>query len=514
MVQILMMSEIEVQHDGADKQLWKLPCSGLGLLILLLFYLYRDGISSAVSLWAHTGAYNHCFLIIPIFFYLTWSNRAELGGCTPRVCPVGIAVILLFSGLWLLASQAGIAEGTHFAIVGVLQGVILTVLGWRIYLRFLLPFSYLWLLVPSGTFAIPTLQTITAKGSAALLAMTGIPTYLGGFTIDIPSGSYVVAPGCAGLNFVLASLATSAAFAELIYRSWPRRLAFIGALLLLAVVGNILRVYLIIAIAHATNNIGNIVDDHLLYGWGFFSLLLLASMWIGQRFRQDLGPDRPLPPTRAGKRDEGVGTLAILAVLTVAAMAAGPLAANLLWPPTNAPKAAMPSLACGPFAPIETANRKTPAVGIVDGFASVDCDVDGHRLQLEVAWLDRPVREGKLWGLEQRIGSSEAWTSIKTTVETVTVNGQSVPVGIDLQSRGSRQRTVWSLFWADRAWRAPGLATMVADLAAQLKGRRHAALVRLSTDFDGDTAATTTLLTTLLAGQSLDSLAGGNAAVQ
>ncbi len=502
-----VMNDSTVQSAIDNRYKWQLAIICVVFVILLMFFLFWNGIRSAVSLWIHSGTYNHCFLILPIFFYMVWSDRTELKGFTPRPSLWGGGVILLFASLWLLCFLSGVAEGVQFAIIGIVQGVFLTLFGWRVYVLLAVPFCYLWLLVPSGEFIVPTLQLVTAKSAAGLLDLVGIATFRDGIGIEVPSGAYIVAPGCAGLNFVLAALATSAAYAELIYRSWRRRVAFVLALLALAVVGNALRVFLIIAIAHATNNIGDIVDDHILYGWGFFSLLLFAAMALGQRFRQD----RPISGTARPRAPASPPTVPSAAILTAAAFSSAlvvtaPLVVGLCWPDVERPVAAIPNLSCGSLETVAARPEWPTIVKQVDALESVDC-ADGRHVHFTVAVLERPVRDGKLLGVERWIAPDEGWNHIERKLTSLQIAGHRIPVQADLETRGSGRRLIWSLFWAGGTWRTPGLRAALADLGAELAGHRRAVLVLAATEVEEDAQSADLFLRNFLASQPLEHLA-------
>ena len=100
----------------------------------------------------------------------------------------------------------------------------------------------------------------------------------------MPTGRYHIEPGCAGLNFLLATVALAPLYAYLMYRSAWKRLAAVVIALFLAVVMNGVRIAGIIALTHWSDRKLNIVDDHLLYGWGFFALVLLAAGYVGSFF--------------------------------------------------------------------------------------------------------------------------------------------------------------------------------------------------------------------------------------
>lgn len=477
---------------------WRPAVGGIALIAGLMLVLFWDGMRSAVWLWMSSSTYNHSLLILPVFVFLVWSARDGLVGLTPRPTLLGGCVIAVFSGFWLLSHLSGVAEGVQFSIVGMMQGVLLTVLGGRIYLRLLLPFSYLWLLVPSGQFLVPGLQEVTAASAARLLELVGIPVFRDGIAIEVASGSYLVAPGCAGLNFVLAALALSMAYAELIYRSWGRRTAFVLALLALAVIGNALRVFLIIAVAHVSGNVGNIADDHILYGWAFFSVLLLGAMALGQRFRQDGGGEtaavEAAPPAGPSRSIQTATVFAALLITASPALVFG------LRSEGARPGIVLPPVSCGSAA-ASVAEPGWPAqVGQVDSLAAVDCG----GVHFVTAGLDRPLRQGKLVGVERWVAAGDGWNRIGRRVTSQRIGDRTIPVQADLEVRGSRRRLIWSLFWVGDGWRVPGWPVALADLRMDLLGRRRAILVLAATSADEGEAAAETVLRTFLEGRPLD----------
>ncbi|MBY0429862.1 MAG: exosortase, partial [Rhodospirillales bacterium] len=273
---------------------WPAAMAVIGLGLMTALAAFHQGLAGMLHQWSTSSAYNHAFLILPISLYLIWERRADLAALRPDPSFRGIGLVLASGVAWLAANSLGIDEGVHFAILGILQGLLLTALGAKVYRLLLFPLSYLWLMVPTGGFLVAPLQTVTAVLSTALLKLSAIPVYTEGWTIEVPSGTYFVARGCAGLNFLLASLALALVYGYLVYaRPWKRVVA-VAAMLSVAILGNAVRVWGIIALAHLTDNRIDIVDDHLLYGWGFFSLLLLGMMALGSRFRDE--PSAAAPP--------------------------------------------------------------------------------------------------------------------------------------------------------------------------------------------------------------------------
>ena len=123
--------------------------------VVTLVGLFWDTVTSAVELWWRRSTYNYAFLILPISAYLVWRKRDDLRAETPSGSLWGVAVTALFGFLWLICDLAEVNEGRHIAFVGMLQGILLACLGWRIFKLLSFPILYLWLLVPTGTVFLP-----------------------------------------------------------------------------------------------------------------------------------------------------------------------------------------------------------------------------------------------------------------------------------------------------------------------------------------------------------------------
>lgn len=473
---------------------WRYSIIFLSISVISILIFHFQEVTRTVNLWTLSGNYNHCFLILPIFAYMIWETRARVSALAPRPTAWGGPFLVLFSVTWLLSDVSGIAEGAQLSIVGLIQATVLTLLGWRIYFRLFIPFQMLWLLVPTGTVLIPFLQDVTAVGTEILLNnVTDIPTYREGLVIEVPSGLYLVAPSCAGLNFLLAALTVSLAYAELTYRSWGRRLVFIAALVTLAVVGNVFRVFLIITIAHMTNNVGDIVGDHLIYGWGFFSLVMLAAMWFGQRFQETTPPTAPARSSAAtGSRpraeDGNRGPMMIATTLVLLVIIAVPTAAEALRPPDAGMAVAAPNLDCADgWRRGDSADAPAIKADQADATAVIAC-TDGRRgLFAIVALLERPLKDGKLLGLERRLIDRSAWHRLGQRVGSLSMEGTSAPVLQETFDIGNRRLLVWSLRWAGGGWRGTLWDTALADLRAELAGQRRAGLILVAAESFGET---------------------------
>ncbi len=113
-------------------------------------------------------------------------------------------------------------------------------------------------------------------------------------------GRYEIAEACAGLRFLIATVALGALFAHMMYRKPAKIALFMVACFGLPLVGNGLRALFTVTVANYTNNRVAAGIDHILYGWMFAVAIIFTLMYVGARFR-DPDADAPPPPAACAR---------------------------------------------------------------------------------------------------------------------------------------------------------------------------------------------------------------------
>ncbi len=258
----------------------------LGVGIAAMIALFWPECRAAVKVWSESTAYGHCYLVIPIAAYLAWDRRDALRGLIPQPNAALALIALPLPFVWLAAERLGIMEGRQLIAIALLQVLFLTVLGWRLFRALSGPLLYLFFLVPFGLFLTPVLQVFTAHFIEVGLNLLGIPHFITNMTIEISSGTFYVAEACAGLRFLIASIAFGVFFALLNYRSPGRRTAFIAASIVIPIIANGFRALGIVVLGNILGSAQAAAADHLIYGWFFFSFVTLLLVMAGLPFRE------------------------------------------------------------------------------------------------------------------------------------------------------------------------------------------------------------------------------------
>jgi exosortase A len=301
----------------------------LALGILVLLGLFHAEVVAALKVWSESTAFGHCYLVLPIAAWLAWERRAALLGLTPQPVPSLAVLAVPLVCIWFAADRLGIMEGRQFALLGLVWLLVLAVVGLRICAALAAPLAYLVFLVPFGAFLVPSLQDFTARFIDFGLDMLDIPHIVTAVSIEIPEGNFEVAAACAGLRFLIAAIAFGALYACIIYRSTPRRLAFIAACVVVPILANGVRALGIVVVGHIKGSAQAGAVDHILYGWLFFTIVLLLLLLLGLPFRQDTASVKAAAYQSAPHRQQwGAAAITVSAVLLLAAC--GPAAASWL----------------------------------------------------------------------------------------------------------------------------------------------------------------------------------------
>nr|MBP7574762.1 exosortase A [Rhodoferax sp.] len=265
---------------------WRQASVALALLIGWILFLYRDTGVAMVTIWSRSETFTHAFLVAPISLWLIWRQRNSLLAQVPRPNLWVLLVVFFVAFGWLLGDLVAVNAVTQLALVALLVLTVPAVLGMTIARLIIFPLGFLFFAVPIGEFLLPQLMAWTADFTVLALRLSGIPVYREGLQFVIPSGNWSVVEACSGVRYLIASLTVGTLFAYLNYQSIRRRVLFVIVSLLVPVLANWLRAYLIVMLGHLSGNKLATGVDHLVYGWLFFGIVIMLMFMIGARWSE------------------------------------------------------------------------------------------------------------------------------------------------------------------------------------------------------------------------------------
>ncbi len=256
----------------------------LGVLLLAWGLVYQDALIGMEAIWSRSDTFAHGYFILPISLWLLWRDKTYLLASTVQATwlPIPLLAISLFVGLFAYAADINVLG--QLSAVTSLIFLLWSLVGNKLAWRYKFPLAYLLFAVPMGENLIPWLQDVTAWFTVFFLKLNGIPVFVDGLYIQIPTGMFEVAVACSGIRYLIASLAVGSLYGYLTYNKTHKQLIFFIFALFLPILANGIRAYGIVAIAYYSDMKYATGADHLIYGWVFFGFIIMLMFWVGGFF--------------------------------------------------------------------------------------------------------------------------------------------------------------------------------------------------------------------------------------
>jgi exosortase len=250
------------------------------------------------------GAYSHGYLVLAIsawFCIRAWRASAKPFIGRP-----------MWSALPMLAGIAGMALLAEVLYIGQIRTAFLPLLllasiglclGRNALSRLAWPVLFLYMALPVWGVINGPLQALTTAVSQALVTSIGVPVFVEGNFVHLPSGTFEIASGCSGLSFFVAALTLAGVYCTLFLHTRGSRALLMLAAGAAGLVANWLRVASLIVIGHVTHMQHYLIRvDHLYYGWALFMLTMIPLFLLARRLEdRDLargtlqGVGQPVP---------------------------------------------------------------------------------------------------------------------------------------------------------------------------------------------------------------------------
>lgn len=316
------------QSTASTHHAWRTALPVYALLLACVVGLYFDTAQAIVTIWIRSDTFTHGFLVPPIVVWLVWRKRQAIAQLAPKPSLLAWPLIAGAAFAWLLGDLAAVNALRQLAFVSLIILLVPALLGWTVTRSIAFPLAFLFFAVPFGEFAMPQLMEWTADFTVLALRLTGIPVFREGLQFVIPTGNWSVVEACSGVRYLIASVTVGTLFAYLNYQSTSRRVLFIALSLLVPVVANWMRAYLIVLLGHLSGNKLATGVDHLIYGWVFFGVVIMLMFMLGARWSEPT----PEPDSQVASRGGGVQTPSLMftavTVISIAVLLAMPVIAR------------------------------------------------------------------------------------------------------------------------------------------------------------------------------------------
>ncbi len=487
---------------------WRRAVPALALLLLAILLLYRDTFGAMAGIWTRSETFAHAWLVPPIVLWLVWRRRAVLATFTPVPQPWLILPMVLVAAVWMLGDLAGVNALTQLCVTALLVLAVPAVLGLSVAAQLTFPLAFLFFMVPVGEFLLSPMMEATADFTVAAVALSGVPVYREGLQFIIPTGAWSVVEACSGVRYLIASFMVGALFAYLNYRSAWRRWAFVGVAILVPILANWLRAYMIVMLGHLSGNKLAVGVDHLIYGWVFFGVVIGLMFLVGARW-SEAEAEAPTPPRlTAGQTDGSRASPLVVGLLAAAAVAWPQAVAWQLAHPQASPALAfsLPELAGAPAVEGQ-APLLDPVFPGASAQASRVYSAGASTVTVHIAYYRQQGYGAKLASSENVLFkyADHVWNRLASGSTVVVVGGQRLPLrtaelvsGGTGASSGRKRLDVRQVYWSGGRFTVDDHWATALGVFSRLLGRGgDGAVVTIYTE--GETGATDARLSAFVA---------------
>jgi len=481
----------EMQSEAIRTQ-WRNAALTLGAVVLFILFVFFDTVKILVMTWWDKPEYNHCLLILPILIYLLYERREIFHKIAPKPSWLGLLPILAGGGLWLLGDLADANVVRQFGLVILLQGSILTILGWRVVLALMFPIFYMVFLIPFGDFLVPALQDFTTAFVVTTLNILSIPVYVEGVFLSIPAGDFHVAEACAGLRFLVATVALGTLMANVAYKTIGRQIIVVLLSFIVPVIANGLRASGIVLVAHWSDMKYATGVDHIVFGWIFFAVVLLIFISIAMTFTNRGLHDGYIDFSKEyWQSNEAVPLKKFIPFLVIGLIAAGGAPAyvsvidqRLL---SNEDRYIVVDEAVWGHDAADKTDWKPFYDGASQTFHLKKGAVSRNAVDVFVAYYKYQAKDAEMIRFGNGVAMEDIWERADGQRVTTEISGSERPVKEVLLHSRVGQRLVWYWYWVDGEILTSNYKAKLYDARAKLLGGRlDSAVVALSVPVDKD----------------------------
>jgi hypothetical protein len=230
------------------------------------------------------------FLIIPILLTVILSNNSTLKRAQVTYNHFGLLLLLLCSGIWLLATIAELEILRQIATVWILMAIVLTTCGKKVTTIFLVPLSCLFLLLPIGNGISGWLQDFFCWALMKALTISKQPIYWEGSNIFVNEQGYDLSAYLHALKYTQIYIAFGACYAMVNCKKPRMCMTVTASFIIMPVTILLLSIFLYILLQAWLKSTSMLNNNLSIAGWVLTIIGLIHAMALGYltRDRRDV----------------------------------------------------------------------------------------------------------------------------------------------------------------------------------------------------------------------------------
>lgn len=255
-----------------------------GVVVGLLALAWHRTFAMLWETWSTNDNYSHGPLVPATSLALVWLRRDRLRALAARPDARGLALVALGCAAQVLGVRADVFALQGWALLPLLFGLSLAFFGGAVTRQLALPIGYLGFMLTFPPVVMNTLsfalKEISVSASVAAAKGLGVLLERDGMSILLATGELRVENPCSGLRSLLALLATGTLFAYFQRGGAWRRALVLFAATPIAILGNAVRLLLVIVAADRRGVMWASGTFHDMTGYVIYAVALAALLGL------------------------------------------------------------------------------------------------------------------------------------------------------------------------------------------------------------------------------------------
>lgn len=269
----------------------------LAAAVVLMGIAFWGGIDELVLRWDKQEEYSHGYLLPFLALYFIWQKKNNIIQSDFSPSWWGLAIIALALIVFVIGEVSALFILTQYALILVLLGIALAIMGWPAVKLVLVPILLLVFAIPLPYFLEASLsanlQLLSSKLGVWFIRWCQIPVYLEGNVIDLGVYKLQVVEACSGLRYLFPLLSLGFICAYLFEAAFWKRALLVLSTIPITILMNSFRIGMIGVLV---DNWGIEMAEGFLHdfeGWIVFMAcfgVLFIEMAILSRIGEDKKP--------------------------------------------------------------------------------------------------------------------------------------------------------------------------------------------------------------------------------
>jgi exosortase len=259
------------------------------MLVLLLSALvgllvYREAIVAVATHVLHRGDSSHGVFVPVLTLFFFWAIRDRLRETPFERCWYGLPLIIAC----LLPGMIGVEsfQVQFIAFIGLLCGLVLTLLGLAMFKTTAFPILFLISMTPlPEKFYLDVAElsrTIAFAGSVKIISWLAIPHIRSEWYLELPNALLHVGYSCSGIRYLVSFVVFGLAYAYLLRTSTAGRVLTVLATIPVSLLASVGRLTIIFTMTYYVSPYWSQHGPHVVLSWFVFFTVLFGSIFIDQ----------------------------------------------------------------------------------------------------------------------------------------------------------------------------------------------------------------------------------------